>query len=352
MNAITHPANRGLDEFTPSGFTLVMATGIVSLASHDQGFEWVAMCLLGLNLIAFSALVILSLLRASLYTARVVSELSDHVQAVGYFAMVAATCVLGCQLWVIAESRWVPVVLWFVGVAAWFVFSYWVFAGLSVRRNKPKLEKAIHGGWLLSVVASQSIAVLGGLLASWAGAYSEIALFFSLAIWLSGGMLYVWIISLIVYRYLFFEMSAADLHPTYWINMGAMAISTLAGTILVSGSGSSPLLNQLQPFLKGMALLFWATATWWIPLLIVQGVWRHAVQRHGVKYDHRYWGLVFPLGMYAVCTRQLTVVLHLTFLDWIPDLFTWLALIAWGLTFAGLIGSLMGWNRVPYPSES
>ena len=70
------------------------------------------------------------------------------------------------------------------------------------------------------------------LLAEGFGAYTPHMLLFCLAMWLGGGMLYIWIISLIFYRYTFFVMSPSDLAPPYWINMGAAAISTLAGTAL------------------------------------------------------------------------------------------------------------------------
>ena len=76
--------------------------------------------------------------------------------------------------------------------------------------------------------------------------------------------------------------------------MGAMAISTLAGTLLVSNAPQSPLLTTLLPFLFGLTLLFWATATWWIPLLVALGVWRHLLCRVPLTYDVVYWGTVFP----------------------------------------------------------
>src|SRR5687768_18465669 len=93
-------------------------------------------------------------------------------------------------------------------------------------------------------------------------------LLFCLVLWLGGGMLYIWIISLIFYRYTFFPMSPSDLAPPYWINMGAVAISTLAGVSLIGAAAQAPLLADLLPFLKGLTLLFWATATWWIPMLV------------------------------------------------------------------------------------
>ena len=58
---------------------------------------------------------------------------------------------------------------------------------------------------------------------------------------------------------------------TGWINMGAMAIATLAGVSLVHEANRLPLLTELLPFLKGVTLLFWTTATWWIPLLLALG---------------------------------------------------------------------------------
>jgi tellurite resistance protein TehA-like permease len=153
-------------------------------------------------------------------------------------------------------------------------------------------------------------------------------------------MLYVLIISLIFYRYTFFPMSPADLGPPYWINMGAMAISTLAGTILISVSGSSALLSQLLPFVKGVTLLFWAAATWWIPMLVVFGIWRHVVKRFRLVYDPQYWAAVFPLGMYTTCTFRLAQAVDAPFLSFIPACFVYIALTAWALTFAAMLYSL------------
>lgn len=46
-----------------------------------------------------------------------------------------------------------------------------------------------------------------------------------------------------------------------------------------------------------MSLLLWAWATWWIPLLVIFGVWRHLVHCQPLRYHPMYWSLVFPLGM-------------------------------------------------------
>src|ERR1700720_2458723 len=38
-------------------------------------------------------------------------------------------------------------------------------------------------------------------------------------------------------------------------------------------------LHDFQPFIGGFTLFFWATGTWWIPLLVIVGFWRHVVER-------------------------------------------------------------------------
>lgn len=60
--------------------------------------------------------------------------------------------------------------------------------------------------------------------------------------------------------------------------MGAMEISTLAGARLLENASDAPFLASLLPFLKGFTVFYWATATWWIPILLVLGVWRHLIQ--------------------------------------------------------------------------
>lgn len=159
--------------------------------------------------------------------------------------------------------------------------------------------------------------------------------------WLWGGMLYIWMISLIFYRYTFFKFSPGDLAPPYWINMGAMAISALAGSLLIINVDHAPFLLSLLPFLKGFTVFYWATGTWWIPMLVILAVWRHAYKKFPLTYDPQYWGAVFPLGMYTVATLRMAHALSLDFLLPLPHYFIYVALCAWAITFAGMLRSLI-----------
>ena len=94
--------------------------------------------------------------------------------------------------------------------------------------------------------------------------------------------------------------------------------------------------NEVVPFLKGFRLFFWAAGTWWIPLLFILGFWRHVYKRFPLKYDPHYWGMVFPFGMYAVCTFQLSKASNFPPLMVIPRYFIYLALAGWMAATLGL----------------
>jgi tellurite resistance protein TehA-like permease len=332
----------GIADLHPAYFALVMATGIVSIAAFLLGHLLIAKSLFVANIAFYAVLTLLTIIRVARFPRRVGADLMSHARSVGFFTAVAGTCILGTEFLIIGGNHPIATWLWFLGIALWILLTYSIFSLLTIKKNKPTLAEGINGGWLTAVVAAQSVCVLGAQLASGFGHYKSLALFFCLTVWLGGGMLYVWIISLIFYRYTFFSLSPNDLSPPYWINMGAVAISTLAGTMLLANAGGSELLISLKPFMIGATLLFWATATWWIPMLLILGLWRHGYKRYPLRYDPLYWGAVFPLGMYTSCTIRLSAIVpDAGFLMAIPRVFIFVALAAWLATFIGMIYSLL-----------
>ncbi|HZM88125.1 MAG TPA: tellurite resistance/C4-dicarboxylate transporter family protein [Blastocatellia bacterium] len=330
----------------PGYFALVMATGIISIATHLLEMRWLAWGLLAINLVAYGVLWLLLLIRLIGFFPRVKADVTDHVRGPGFFTVVAGTCVLGSQLVIVAGEYRAAGALWLLGLLLWVVVMYTFFAAVTVRENKPPLESGLNGAWLLAAVATQSISVLGTLLASHFGSYREPLLFFTLCMFLVGCMLYLLLISLIFYRFTFINLTTASLTPPYWINMGAVAITTLAGARLILAAPDWILLSDILPFIKGFTLFFWAVGTWWIPLLFILGIWRHVYKRFPLVYDPQYWGMVFPLGMYAACTFQLSKAINFEDLMLIPRYFVFVALAAWLLAFIGLFHSFFqSWRK-------
>ena len=324
----------------PGYFALVMATGIVSIASQMLGWSRIAVALLAVNLPAYALLAALTLARAALFPRRLIGDLADHARGSGYFTTVAGTCVLGSQCFLVAGWRGAAEGLLAAGIAFWVVVMYAFFTAVIVRPVKPSLEQGINGAWLIATVATQSVAVLAITLREPFGWPAEAVAFGALVFYLVGCMLYLAIITLIFYRFTFLSLGSDTLTPPYWITMGAVAITTLAGSSLLLARESSPLLVELTPFLKGFTLFFWSAGSWWIPLLLILGAWRHLVRRHPIEYDPQYWAMVFPLGMYSAATFRLSLALPFPPLEWIARSFLPLALAVWAATLFGLIRHL------------
>lgn len=329
----------------PGYFALVMATGIVSIAAHLLEIKFFAWALLVINIIAFAILSLLYLIRLIRFFPKIKADISDHVRGPGFFTVAAGTCVLGSQLIIVAQQFQAAMFLWFIGLILWTLTMYSFFTFVTIQENKPPIEKGLSGTWLIAAVATQSISVLGTLLSKHFAGYGEPLLFFTLCMFLVGCMLYLLLITLIFYRFTFKELTVAELSPPYWINMGAVAITTLAGARLIIAAPEWSFLAEILPFLKGFTLFFWAWGTWWIPLLIILGFWRHVYKRFPLKYNPQYWGMVFPLGMYTVCTFQLSKAINFEPLMIIPRYFIYIALAAWLAAFAGLLYSLLFHSR-------
>ncbi|MGB0129358.1 MAG: tellurite resistance/C4-dicarboxylate transporter family protein [Rhodocyclaceae bacterium] len=331
---------KGIENLPPSYFSLVMATGIVSIASEAMGLGWIAYGLFPINVAAFVALWVMTGARALFYPRRMLDDLLRHAVSPGYFTITAGTCVLGVQVFVLFGYAVVAMWFWLVAVLLWLLITYAVFAALIFSGRKPSLRRGLNGTWLIAAVATQSVSVLGSLVSDRFVGHQETILFVSLLFYLMGCMMYLKIIGLIFFRMTFIPLNPVEATPPYWINMGATAITTQAGTTLILQSSQSPLLGELVPYLKGFTLFFWASGTWWIPLLIVMGIWTHVVRRLPITYSPQFWGIVFPLGMYTASTHQFAVATGVDLFYLIPQVTVYLALFAWTLCFAGLLRRL------------
>jgi tellurite resistance protein TehA-like permease len=334
----------------PGYFALVMATAAVSIASFLLGHALIAHALVGLNWLFYLSLWALTLVRLVHFPGRLVDDLFNHHRAPGFFTLVAATCMLATQTILVVGGHAIGSVLWWFGLVLWFLIMYAFFTAVTIRQRKPTLAAGINGAWLIAAVATQSIVVSRGAVDGLTAPSPPIQ-FLCIAMFMIGCMLYLAIIPLIFYRLTFVRLASRDFSPPYWINMGAVAITTLAGATLIMRIGHWPVLDTIAPFLPGFTLFFWAAASWWIPLLIALMVWRYMVRAEVPSYEPALWGMVFPLGMYTTATFQLSRATGLGFLTAIPEGFIFLALAAWSLAFAGLVRHVWKSFRQPQPAQ-
>ena len=327
-----------IEHLTPGCFAFVMATGIVAIASHLHDLPVAPAVLGAINWAGYLLLLVLTLTRLLVFRRAMTSDFADHLRGPGFFTTIAGTSVLGAQTLLIEKLEPIAAGLWGLTIVLWVAITYGFLVAMAVTSRKPPIEHAINGGWLIMVVATQSVVVLGGALGSQLTA-SDTFQFFCLIMFLLGALLYIMVITLIFYRISFFVVEPDDFGPLYWIDMGGAAISVLAGSTLLLRTGEWHLLQSYQPFLRGATLFLWSAASFWIPFLIGMTVWRYAVRRDRFRYQAGLWGMVFPLGMYSAATYNLAKAEDLPFLAPLSLAFLYIALAAWLLVFVMLAAS-------------
>ncbi len=330
---------REISVLDPSYFALVMATGIVSNVLFLEGEYGLSDTLFTVNLVAYLWLWLLSGLRAARFPAAMGADLVNPRRVFLFFTAVAATDVLGMSIGLRGFTA-IAVVMWLFAFALWLALIYLGF-GVLMLRNTAGGADVTEGAWLNAIVGTQSLVIIGGAVALPTLHIGQQALVLLPMLWAIGLILYGIFVALLSYRFFFAELKPDDATPPLWIVMGAAAISVNAGAILVAKDGATPFLRLLQPFLGGVTLATWAWATWWIPLLLLLGLWKHGVHRKSISYTPMLWSIVFPLGMYAAATLRLSEIAGVPALGSLSWVMTWVALAAWCATGAGLILALL-----------
>jgi tellurite resistance protein TehA-like permease len=330
-----------LEAYAPGGFAIVMATGIVAIAARLLGHDAIGWALFAttaaLYLLAWIAMVVRTLREPC----RVLAAFTDHASGPGFLTAVAATSVLGsaCAVHGIAITLLPSLLL--LATALWLALLYGFLSAAALSRQKPTIRDGLNGGWLLLVVATESLAVLGSYVVPLVASPGPL-IFACLGAFLFGCAIYAALIALIVGRFAFLPLDAHDIGGAEWINMGAMAIATLAGSRLMQLPTYDAHVAVLRQIAGPVTLLCWIVATAWIPLLTVLFAWKHLVWRAPLRYGPGAWSAVFPLGMYTSATETFSRAAELPFLRPVPLTFFWAALLAWVLAASGLARHVAG----------
>ena len=164
----------------------------------------------------------------------------------------------------------------------------------------------MHGGWLIAIVGTESLVILGTLVAPPLGQFGTAIFVLIHMLWGVGLALYGIFIVLFAHRIFFLEFDPDDITPLLWVVMGAAAISTNAGSTLILTDSSLPFLQSMRPFIDGVTLIMWAWGTWWIP---AADCVRHLEARRVPRADPLYADAV-ELGLPArhVCAGEPPIV--------------------------------------------
>ncbi len=326
----------------PGNFALVMSSGIISLGFRTLGFDAMADGMRLVALLAWVVLVGLSGVRLLRFASAVRIDLLNPRMVFSYFTLVAATSIVGLLLHGMGQ---VPLALacWFMAFLVWCLLLYHAFSVLTFLTHEHNVN-IVHGGWLIAIVGTQSLVLLGARIAPDLGAWGMYMMVEVHMLWGLGLIFYGIFVTLFCYRIFFLTLRPTDISPLLWVVMGAAAISTNAGTSLITEEARLSFLAAQRPFIDGVTLMMWSWATWWIPMLVIFGFWKHVVNRVALNYEPVMWSLVFPLGMYTVASARLGLAADFPPLHVIAQVMVWVAMGAWVLVLLGLVQRL--WRRV------
>ncbi|MHA6693143.1 tellurite resistance/C4-dicarboxylate transporter family protein [Homoserinimonas sp. A520] len=327
----------------PGSFSFVMATGIVSTAFLAVGWEPASVVLLVIALGGLAVLTVATGWRLVAHRQAMVADAVDPAKAFGYFTIVAGINVVGVRLFT-PEAPLATIILAIISVPLWLVLTYGVPAALMLRSSEKSAASEVNGGWFLWVVGTQSLATAAAAIAPISGNQALAAI--AVALWGIGVMLYVILATLVTLRLLTVRSDPLTLGASYWIYMGATAITVLAGSRILVLSDDLPIMAATSGIVSGLTFVLWAFGVWWVPLLVIFGVWRHAVRRVPLRYESELWSIVFPLGMYSVASIHFGAETGLPLIVTMGEVGVWIAGVAWLVVAAAMVLSL---RRVVQP---
>ncbi|AGF72051.1 tellurite resistance/C4-dicarboxylate transporter family protein [Corynebacterium halotolerans] len=328
----------------PAAFAFVMAAGIVAVGLDLVGLAAASWVLIGVAGVGYLALVVMTVVRLLRWRHLLVGDLRDPARSFGFFTFVAGTDVLGVALAEHGAYR-AALVLLLIGLVAGVILGY-VVPWLAALGGGPPPLRVVDGTWFVWVVAAQSVAVLAAMLSPVFPGWTYELATVSVMGWSAGAVLYLAVAALVLVRLTGQPVGPADMNQSYWITMGAMAVTIVGGSLIVGlDPGSSPMVTASQQLISGVSVIMWCFATALIPLLVAVGFWRHIVHGIPLHYKAAQWSIVFPLGMYAVAGMQLGRADDLPMVAAIGRGWIWVAVGAWLLTFVAMLVAVFARRR-------
>jgi tellurite resistance protein TehA-like permease len=330
---------RLVEGLTPGYFALVMASGIISLGLDLVGLHSLSWALFAVGAAGFVVLLVMNIWRLVGFRAAMAADFHEPRRAFGFFTFVAGTNVLGVRADAAGWTSLTAALLAVSGVV-WLLLGYVVPWSAVLGREERPVVAAANGTWFIWVVASQSVAVAAAGLEPTAGDTTRQGLaVLAVLSWSVGIFLYAASAVFVSFRLMLYPLSPEDLDPPYWVSMGAVAITVVAGARIV-GMDSAPMVNATRGLVAGLCVVFWCFATWLIPVLVAAGWWRHVRRGVPLRYEPTLWSIIFPLGMYSVAGITLGRADHLPLVESIGATWLWVAVVTWAIVLLAMLHDL------------
>jgi C4-dicarboxylate transporter/malic acid transport protein len=307
--SLSAPSANWLQAFAPGWFAAVMGTGVLAVTLHlySRLLPWldaVALALHWLNVVFFVLLAAPWIARWILHPGAALATLRHPVQAHFYPTFSIALIVLALQFLAFGHHREVALALWLPGAALTVVFSFAILA-LAFHGETITLDH-VTPAMFIPPVGLVVIPVSGApLAAALDPGWRELLLVFNWAALGAGGLLYVGVLALTMFRYVLGKPVGRPLVPTAWVNLGPVGVIPVS---LLNLADAMPQLGAAG-VVQVLGLLLWGFGAWW---LVMASVLTAAAARRGeLPFALSWWAFTFPLGAFVAASWRLGTQLAL-----------------------------------------
>lgn len=316
---------RAIFNFTPSWFSIIMGTGILSILLHSSQHRFPGEAIIGtvlyfINILMFFVFTVISLARCVLFPWAFLRLLHHPAQSLflGCVPMGLATIVNATVIIAVPKyGAWAGNLCW----ALWWVDVILTVLCVLVL---PVVMFQVHvislntmtAAWLLPIVPAVVCAACGGWVAS---AVSEqralITLTVSYVLWGLGMSMSLLVMALYFHRLAIHQLPNSEVIVSAFLPLGpcgqgafgliqlAKVARNIFDKLSFAGVASSGEIVIVISLLGG--LMIWGLGLWWL----IHGTSCLAIRmlqsRLRLKFNMGFWGLIFPLGVFVSATTSL-----------------------------------------------
>ena len=349
--------------FTPNWFTVGMGTGILALDAYTVpgGSLWlktVALGIAGLNLFMVMGLLILGVLKL-IYDRKGVREILGHpIQSMflGAIPMAMTTVVnavfdMGARYGIgtaysVGEILWIANVV--IAIASGFGIPFWMFT-----RHEHTLSK-MTAIWLMPIVPAEVVAASGSIMLPHLAsiALRQDLLITIMVLWAFSVPMAFLMLGMLFVRLTLHKLPPEDLAISTWISLGTLGTGVM-GLVGLShdvgfafpgfsvGIGGASLL---------MAAILWGLGLWWMGQSIFITLYYLVAGR--LRFNLGWWGLTFPLGVFAGGTDLLERTLGTGIFLWSAWMFFGMLAVFWVVVAGFTVSHLYALGRPTVGEEA
>ena len=335
---------RGVLNFTPSWFSVVMGTGIISILLHTAPHKFPGMAIIGTvfyvaNICLIVVFTTVTVARYAVFPWAVGRMLRHPTQSLflGAIPMGLATIVNATVLIAVPTyGQWAKDLAW----ALWWldvlltILSTFGMPMVMFQMQEHSLE-SMTGAWLLPIVPAVVAAASGGLVASTLPTmHALITLVVAYVLWGIGMSVSFMVMALYFHRLTVHHLPNPEVIVSAYLPLGpcgqgAYGILQIAqsgkkvfnDTGFAGDHGSGQLILVISTV---VALIIWGLGVWWFVHGTICVVLRS--KSSSFKPSIGWWGFIFPLGVFVAATIKLGDVIPSSF-------FAYLSLVLLALLF-------------------